>query len=51
MVSPNGGNAVDFIYKGEQIFTIEITNTQLKDDTELARWFIVYLKASKYNDV
>ena len=51
MVSSNGSNAADFIYNGEQIFTIEVTNAQPNDSTELAGWFITYLKVSKYNDV
>jgi len=51
MASSNNGNVADFIYKGEQIFITGITNTQPKDNTELTGWFIVYLKASKYNDI
>ncbi len=51
MASSNGGNAATFMYNDEQIPIVEITNNQPKNDTELAGWFIVYLKVSKYNNV
>ncbi len=51
MASSSGGNTATFTYNDEQIFTIEITNNQPKDGTELVGWLIAYLKVSKYNDV
>ncbi len=51
MASSSGGNAATFTYNDEQIPTVEITNNQPKDGTELAGWLIAHLKVSKYNDV
>jgi len=51
MALSSGGDAVVFTYNGEQIPTVEITNAQPKDGTELAGWLIAHLKVSKYNDV
>ncbi len=51
MASSNGGNITTFIYNDEQILIVEIISNQSKNSMELARWFIAYLKVSKYNDV
>ena len=51
MASSNGNDTATFIYNSEQVSTIEITNAQFKDNTELIRWFFTHLKVFKYNDV
>ncbi len=51
IASSSGNNAATFTYNDEQIPTVEITNNQPKDGTELAGWLIAYLKVFKYNDV